>query len=430
MLGALITLTLLLVIAAIAWGTTPPGGDARQRAGGALIIGGAVGMMLGAGMMAVGALMARSEKATRLGGGAPRKAATLGGAVRKKVVARGAATPIAAAVTFKPSDLVQYKGYGVTAGEKSVIMAVEAAGVQPASALPVTIDSLPTTVPYRSGKYTAQGTSTRRGRHFGQRKLLLGEVDFLAEFARDGDTVVYAGAAPGIHVPFLAMLFPGVRFELYDPRKFDLRGTPTVLARITPHREFFTEETAASYAGRDDVLFISDVRTGTEDAVLPSEAEIIDDMRQQETWVRAMQPRAFSLKFRLPFDQMTDFEYFAGETRTQAWAPGASLETRLMASRPYTRRAYSPSDYDSRMNYLNLVVRPWAKYEPGVPLVAVPGLARDFDSALEAHIWAKYLRRNGGSSPSPAAIAALFNKATAEVHRGLDAPQRLAARRA
>jgi hypothetical protein len=33
--------------------------------------------------------------------------------------------------------------------------------------------------------------------HKGQLKLLLSEIDFLTDFARHGDTVVYAGAACG-----------------------------------------------------------------------------------------------------------------------------------------------------------------------------------------------------------------------------------------
>merc|ERR1739848_499715 len=54
--------------------------------------------------------------------------------------------------------------------------------------------------------------------HWGQRKLMLAEVEFLTRFHGDASTVVYAGAAPGLHVPLMAELFPRLRFVLVDPR--------------------------------------------------------------------------------------------------------------------------------------------------------------------------------------------------------------------
>lgn len=39
---------------------------------------------------------------------------------------------------------------------------------------------------------------------WGQRKLVMMEICFLSRYASPGDLVVYAGAAPGIHIPYLA----------------------------------------------------------------------------------------------------------------------------------------------------------------------------------------------------------------------------------
>ena len=63
--------------------------------------------------------------------------------------------------------------------------------------------------------------------HWGQRKLLLSEIEFLTMVGPDesieGATVVYAGAAPGTHVEYLSSLFPSVRFVLVDPAPHYLR---------------------------------------------------------------------------------------------------------------------------------------------------------------------------------------------------------------
>ena len=44
--------------------------------------------------------------------------------------------------------------------------------------------------------------------HWGQRKLLLSEIEFLTLYAAPGDLVLYAGAAPGGHIPYLARPLP------------------------------------------------------------------------------------------------------------------------------------------------------------------------------------------------------------------------------
>jgi hypothetical protein len=56
--------------------------------------------------------------------------------------------------------------------------------------------------------------------HKGQLKLLLSEIDFLTDFARHGDTVVYAGATCGSHLPILARMFKDLRlsWHLFDPQ--------------------------------------------------------------------------------------------------------------------------------------------------------------------------------------------------------------------
>jgi hypothetical protein len=77
--------------------------------------------------------------------------------------------------------------------------------------------------------------STRSTNHWGQRKLLLSEIEFLSLFipqlrARSPPpkriVVVYAGAAPGTHIPYLFDLFDNrtgdLQFALFDPAYFSI----------------------------------------------------------------------------------------------------------------------------------------------------------------------------------------------------------------
>ena len=88
------------------------------------------------------------------------------------------------------------------------------------SKLPITIDDLDS-LPWRADSPKSRTT------HIGQRKLLMTEVLFLSKCAKINDTIVYAGAAPGLHIPFLQSLFANKRlkYELYDPRAFGIPET-------------------------------------------------------------------------------------------------------------------------------------------------------------------------------------------------------------
>ena len=72
--------------------------------------------------------------------------------------------------------------------------------------------------------------------------------------------VVYAGAAPGNHIPFLSFLFPFVTFLCVDPRAFDIHET----ARLQIDRRMFTDDYARALARENGdrlLLFISDIRS-------------------------------------------------------------------------------------------------------------------------------------------------------------------------
>lgn len=212
--------------------------------------------------------------------------------------------------------------------------------------------------------------------HWGQRKLLLSEIELLMDVytrmktsdSRPSILIVYVGAAPGSHLPYLIDMFIGlmdIKMHLWDrPSRFDVKDGPNVsivpadMADPTMVGEtegFFTDVVVQKYLDRygssNNIVFISDIRDrATEEAVLA-------DMRLQEGWVKTLTPYACYLKFRPPYMGDTGLTYLAGTIRTQVWSRVKSSETRLLAFRPYTDTTYSINDYDKSMAYLNTIVR-------------------------------------------------------------------------
>jgi hypothetical protein len=190
--------------------------------------------------------------------------------------------------------------------------------------------------------------------HLGQRKLLIAEIAFLAEFNGLSDTVIYAGAGPGVHIAKLAELFPHKMFYLYDPRPFaeDLKK----YKNISMHQEYFTLEVAKHYADLKKYkrsLFISDIRTGSDENF---EEGVRHNLEQQKQWCDILKPCRASLKFRLPFGCKGDIEYFDGEIRLQPWCGRGSSETRLWTD-CQTMRPYNCDAFDEKMSYFNKHLR-------------------------------------------------------------------------
>eukprot|EP00971_Amphidinium_carterae_P214799 4262402-Amphidinium_carterae.1 len=56
-----------------------------------------------------------------------------------------------------------------------------------------------------------------------------------------------------------------------------------------------------------------------------------EDMKQQERWVMALQPRWAMLKFRLPWSAGCT-EYLDGDIHLPVWGPQTTTETRLITN--------------------------------------------------------------------------------------------------
>jgi len=245
---------------------------------------------------------------------------------------------------------------------------------------------------------------TRTVCHWGQRKLFLTELQFLLNHSEEDDTVIYIGAAPGIHISLLAELTPDINFHLYDRLPFD--STLKQKNNIKIFGTYFEEENIYDYTSEEEyegkILFMSDIRTAdtdNEDKII-IEQRIERDMQLQASLYEQLAPRKALLKFRLPYLHVTNnpvlkgattFNYLDGEVMIQPFGRRKSTETRLIPSGPgiycdWDLKKYSDAmythNYKTRVSY-------YEKYDD------IDGLDRCYDCTLEKMIWKKYIDMYG-----------------------------------
>jgi len=258
-------------------------------------------------------------------------------------------------------------------------------------------------LPYRSSK-----GQLRISLHHGQRKLLLSEIEFLTQFGRMSRNVVYAGAAPGYHIPLLAKLFPRHTFYLYDPAKFGIRST----SNIRIYQECFTDEIATQLSETLlDILFICDIRRPDDDPH-KFEENVLEDMNMQMRWTQIMRPMKSMLKFRFPY-HLTEIEYLEGRLFYQAWAPVKSGETRLVVDRYPQLVSYKLKEYEDIIYRFNTVTR------QQIFTIGGDRRPRGFDGCYDcsAEVWilSKYLKTD-----DPEKITSLMNTISINCKRHLD----------
>jgi hypothetical protein len=226
--------------------------------------------------------------------------------------------------------------------------------------------------------------------HWGQRKLLMSEIEFLLLQTARGQncTVIYAGAAPGTHVNILSKMFPEHRFVLVDPAPFTVQedGRHIIIKQC-----MFTDELAnelkEEYAG-ERLLFVSDVRSADYEQLSQEEnAECIKkDMDAQANWHAILQPQMSMLKFRLPYTPGTT-AYLKGEIFLPVWGPQSTTECRLVVGADAGYEVYDHTDHEQRMFFFNTVTRP-ALYNHGVRGCGIDGC---YDCTAEVGILGTYL---------------------------------------
>lgn len=236
-------------------------------------------------------------------------------------------------------------------------------------------------------KYQRRKNHNKTVVHWGQRKLLMSEIEFLTTYAEKGDIVVYAGAAPGNHTYLLSLMFPFVKFYLIDPNPFYCIETD----RITIINELFTDKMAEEFSNLGNVLFISDIRSASWQTMTSSDVEnsILNDMLLQQNWHLIMKPKMSMLKFRLPWkDGFT--EYLDGAVHLPVWGPITTTETRLVTNSTIVVK-WDNRKYEDQMFYFNTITRTQLyNYNKSI---TSNGLDNCFDCASEVYIWYLYFKK-------------------------------------
>lgn len=246
--------------------------------------------------------------------------------------------------------------------------------------------------------------------HWGQRKLLLTEIDFFTKYLdpdnEDVVDVIYAGAAHGTHISLLFRLFPNLRFHLYDPAIFDSslkkyvdegkiiineyyhdmkykrininKKTPFLpyrqRQRLPEDYGFFTNEVAEYYKKKffdeklnySKCMFISDIRRDLPKDKFKTNTEwwnafekiAMEDQEFMKQWVLIMRPQYSMLKFKQPYvteDKPVYYKYLKGEIHLQTWSPPNSAETRLLITHEDldTEVYYNIISYERKTSYYN-----------------------------------------------------------------------------
>lgn len=252
--------------------------------------------------------------------------------------------------------------------------------------------------------YESQTTVQRGGTHWGQRKLLLAEIDFFTQNTEQNEKSIafYIGAAPFDHGVTLAKLFPKINFWLCDPRNVWNAGLEEmeVLDRVVKTTAYFdlefadkiaellkgdvkgvaefligkgtkiTEDKLAKFVnGVTNFFFLSDIRRTDQSQVgkLLNEWGVHEDMKLQldsANRIAAGLPEGVnfmsSLKFRLPFIEEiggADYPYGKGSLHTQVWSRPSSTELRLWYNPKDGMTTYNKSAIEQILMYHNTILR-------------------------------------------------------------------------
>ena len=250
-------------------------------------------------------------------------------------------------------------------------------------------------IPVTNSVYDDDALDHQSKCHWGQKKLLLSEIQFFTRICKTLNTkslkdyaVVYIGAAAGHHMPILYNLFPDLIWLLYDPAPFskDITKHPTKDKSVFVYNMYFTDDTLEhvrkNCQGRK-ILFISDIRVETK------EEDIIKDMRNQAFWGTELNSPFMLHKFRLPYEELetipksnlqfklndklfinpnlktTKYKnmlYLKGDIYLQIFPPPYSGELRLFVEQKNGKYEFAEYDYldiENRLAYFNSYIRPY-----------------------------------------------------------------------
>jgi len=243
--------------------------------------------------------------------------------------------------------------------------------------------------------------------HWGQRKLLTGEILLLTKYLTkdiENAIMVVAGGAHGTHYKIIEEMFPDIKqIILYDPSEFRVLETD----KIKIVKELFTDDLAREFGAMENVIFLSDIRSVSEGESSPTEYDIDRDMQMQMRWVELMRPLVAMLKYRLPYydkggnkeERFKEYPYLKGIVFKQVWNRQKSTEGRLIVERPdgdqeYDKVKTKTTESEDVYFYHNHVARGKRKYYTDF---SIPGIGFDYnlddsyDSIAESAIIYQYL---------------------------------------
>ena len=263
--------------------------------------------------------------------------------------------------------------------------------------------------------------------HWGQKKLLLSEIQFLTKVCQKLNTkslkdyaVVYAGAAHGFHFPILYNLFPDLIWLLYDPARFSKEaGMHPQKEKVKIFNQFFTDDTikhAKQNSENRKILFISDIR------LTPDEEAVMKDMISQAKWGTDLEADYMLLKYKLPYDDentkqyktntIDDLQinpkyiinpklkaddktllYLKGDIYLQLFAHIHSIELRLMVEKvngKYELETVKYSEIEKKMFYFNTSLRTSWSTEDYDFLHYIPGYDSSIECVMEYFIIKNY----------------------------------------
>ncbi|KJE90063.1 hypothetical protein CAOG_01438 [Capsaspora owczarzaki ATCC 30864] len=252
--------------------------------------------------------------------------------------------------------------------------------------------------------YRRRKHETKSVIHWGERKMLMSEIEFLSLYGTPDRLVVYAGAAPGGHMQYLASFFPHLKFVGVDPAPFKIKQTEQISFR----QQYFSNELAQEFLGKG-VLFISDIRSPDDEI----EAQAQADMAAQMRWHEIMQPHRSMLKFRLPWNEGQTM-YLDGEVYLPVWGPITTTEARLVTHADSTAlRAYDNKTYEEQMFFFNTVQRV-ALYEHPI---RGQGIDCCYDCRAEVEILGLYLQQV--RKVDPVRTVAEISRLSAEISKNM-----------
>jgi hypothetical protein len=263
--------------------------------------------------------------------------------------------------------------------------------------------------------------------HWGQKKLLLSEIQFLTKVCQKLNTkslkdyaVVYVGAAHGFHFPILYNLFPELIWLLYDPARFSKEAhMHPQKQKVKIFNQFFTDETikhAKQNAENRKILFISDIR------LTPDEEAVMKDMISQARWGTDLDADYMLLKYKPPYeDENTKqfktntiddlqinpkyiknpdlkaddktFLYLKGDVYIQLFAHIHSVELRLMVEKANGKYELDTINYgkiEKKMFYFNTSLRTSWNTEDYDFLHYIPGYDSSIECVMEYNIIKNY----------------------------------------